>query len=128
MEIHQRDNRSLIVREASSGAPQYVMRVWVDEESAFRTEPVCVEFVDYRMAADDASAGYEAVAVVRWGGQLIVAPDLADAEAFWLGDADTLREDIERLARSYERYVREPLRGACTFVAFVMGDAEEGEL
>lgn len=127
MELREPEDGYVTVREAVADTGQYLMRVWVDNDFAFRTEPVRVAFVDYRMAADDASAGCEAVAVVRWGGRLIVAPEPADAEAFWLGNAGTLREDIERLARSYARYVREPLRAACTFVAYVMGDAEEGE-
>lgn len=127
MELREAEGGYVTVREPIADSEQYLMRVWVDEKFAFRSEPVLVEFNDFRMKPDDPDAGYQAQPVVRWGGNLITPPDVADEEAFWLRDPDTLRDDMERLSRSYERYVREPLRGACTFVAFVMGDAEEGE-
>lgn len=127
MELREPENGQVMLREPIADSEQYVMRAWVDEEFASRSEPVLVEFNVFHMNPDDPDAEYLAQPVVRWRGALIAPPAVADAEAFWLRDPETLRDDMERLARSYERFVRESLQEACTFVAHVMGDAEEGE-
>lgn len=126
MEIREHNGRT-ILREDNTGPETYVMRVWVNDKLALQSEPLQVEFIDFRMNSADPEAGFTAHPVVRWRGELVMVPLVADDEAFWLGDPETLRDDMETLTRSWERYVNEPaeFRAWCTFVTFVLGDTEE---
>ena len=121
-------SRYTVVREPSDDSDLHIIRVWVDDSLAFNTSEVRVEYIDYAINVADPTDRHAPSRVVRWQGELIAPPLLADPGAVWVhSQGDARREAVDELREVWIDYRREepPFREEWSFPSYVLGDHEE---